>query len=620
MRASTLGAWLLSCLIVAYARDAAAQDNFLRGDPDGDGAVHFIVDASFLSQALFGAGPSVACDDAADANDDGVLNVDDVVFIVSLALSIGPGAPSLPYPSCGPDPTADSLGCAAYSACGGPATVLPIGSTVTLGFLAPVGAPGSTVAVGITLDSSTQVHGWSFGVCHDSALASVLTVTFGPSLVGSNPDFEEREVVPSAGWSGAALMSFTAAATLPPGPQVLYTAHYDHFALGEPLLAYCHPVTSYSNSMVVIVDPGAIPVSPQILPGTLGAPPPGLPFKRGDVDSDGVVNFIADANALSYALAGGGPAPSCFDTGDADDDGQMDLADVQALLQIGFLGVGSVPPPHPACGLDPTLDALPCAGYSACGGPPPPPPPADPNVVVGFTDGTDNGTGGVIVTLTLDNLFGDLAGWSFGVCHDPALAAIVAVDPGGTLIDIGPDFSATTLIPGEGFTVAVLLSFTASVALPPGSGYELYTIEYDLLGVSGSPLTVCSGLGLPPVPVTFTSSSGGPSMITPTTVPGSTEPVNPPLGSFIRADANADSVVNIADTISIIIWQFVDGPTPPCLQAADANNDGANNIADAIWITSYLFLDGPPPPAPFPICGLDPTPGTLRCAAFPPCQ
>ena len=33
----------------------------------------------------------------------------------------------------------------------------------------------------------------------------------------------------------------------------------------------------------------------------------------------------------------------------------------------------------------------------------------------------------------------------------------------------------------------------------------------------------------------------------------------------------------------------------------------------------YLFTNGYPPPAPYPLCGPDPTPDNLDCAAFPPC-
>ncbi len=56
-----------------------------------------------------------------------------------------------------------------------------------------------------------------------------------------------------------------------------------------------------------------------------------------------------------------------------------------------------------------------------------------------------------------------------------------------------------------------------------------------------------------------------------------------------------------------------------CELAIDANDDNALNVADAIWVLSYLFVGGSPPPQPFPECGEDLAPGTLRCLSFSPC-
>ena len=53
--------------------------------------------------------------------------------------------------------------------------------------------------------------------------------------------------------------------------------------------------------------------------------------------------------------------------------------------------------------------------------------------------------------------------------------------------------------------------------------------------------------------------------------------------------------------------------------AADANDDNEVGVPDVVHVLSYLFALGPVPPAPFPQCGVDPTPGTLTCEAYPPC-
>ncbi|MDE0959088.1 MAG: hypothetical protein OSB12_10690, partial [Planctomycetota bacterium] len=54
------------------------------------------------------------CPISADGNDDGALNISDVVFLLSTLFS-GGSSPSAPWPDCGPDPTPDFLRCYGYS-------------------------------------------------------------------------------------------------------------------------------------------------------------------------------------------------------------------------------------------------------------------------------------------------------------------------------------------------------------------------------------------------------------------------------------------------------------------------------------------------------------------------
>ncbi|MEE8143486.1 MAG: dockerin type I domain-containing protein, partial [Planctomycetota bacterium] len=94
--------------------------------------------------------------------------------------------------------------------------------------------------------------------------------------------------------------------------------------------------------------------------------------------------------------------------------------------------------------------------------------------------------------------------------------------------------------------------------------------------------------------------------------------VPPPEDIFERGDANGDTMVNIADANYIFNFLFVQGPVPPCDDAADANDDSTINIADGSYILNYLFVMGsPPPPPPFGACDEDPSSDMLRCGA--PC-
>ena len=92
---------------------------------------------------------------------------------------------------------------------------------------------------------------------------------------------------------------------------------------------------------------------------------------------------------------------------------------------------------------------------------------------------------------------------------------------------------------------------------------------------------------------------------------------------FVRGDTNASGgSPDIADVINSLLYTFnMPGGISPCDDASDVNDDGIHpSIADAIYLVNYLFPPpSPPPPAPFPNCGIDPTPDPLGCDSFPPC-
>src|SRR4030095_9478262 len=72
--------------------------------------------------SIFLGKPALPCLEAADANDDGGVDISDAVWLLS-HLFLGGPRPSAPFGICGLDPTPDGLGCGQYSAC--PADVCP---------------------------------------------------------------------------------------------------------------------------------------------------------------------------------------------------------------------------------------------------------------------------------------------------------------------------------------------------------------------------------------------------------------------------------------------------------------------------------------------------------------
>ncbi len=92
---------------------------------------------------------------------------------------------------------------------------------------------------------------------------------------------------------------------------------------------------------------------------------------------------------------------------------------------------------------------------------------------------------------------------------------------------------------------------------------------------------------------------------------------------FIRGDVDGDGLfAGIADALYIFTYGFLDGPSPPCLEAADADGSSSlNALADGLTILNHAFAGGTPPPAPFPNCGDDPDPdGSLGCASQAGCR
>ncbi len=81
---------------------------FLRGDANGDGAVH-VTDAVVVLEALLGT-MTPACDSALDANDDAVVEISDAIYLLAYLFQFGPPPPA-PFPTPGIDTTVDALPC-----------------------------------------------------------------------------------------------------------------------------------------------------------------------------------------------------------------------------------------------------------------------------------------------------------------------------------------------------------------------------------------------------------------------------------------------------------------------------------------------------------------------------
>jgi len=90
---------------------------------------------------------------------------------------------------------------------------------------------------------------------------------------------------------------------------------------------------------------------------------------------------------------------------------------------------------------------------------------------------------------------------------------------------------------------------------------------------------------------------------------------------FRRGDVNADTLVDVSDAISALLYLFAGGVVvPSCERTADADADGDVQLNDAVYLLNYLFRQGDPPESPFTDCGLESTPDGLRCNGYDPCE
>jgi hypothetical protein len=89
-------------------------------------------------------------------------------------------------------------------------------------------------------------------------------------------------------------------------------------------------------------------------------------FRRGDVNSDGVVD-ITDGILALESMFQGGSTPICPDAMDAYDDGNNDMSDPVTVFAYLFLGAAQPPAPGPSgCGPDLTEDSLGPCEYTLC--------------------------------------------------------------------------------------------------------------------------------------------------------------------------------------------------------------------------------------------------------------
>ena len=247
-------------------------------------------------------------------------------------------------------------------------------------------------------------------------------------------------------------------------------------------------------------------------------------------------------------------------------------------------------------------------------------------------DANQTATLDVNILLSASGDSADILGWQYGVSLDPNALTATAGAPGADAAALnggnGPDFvtydlndmSADGTV--RGVTVGVVIATTepATAVLTVGDGEMKHidtitvrsaqTLDADATTELAFVETLGDIGGRDPIEVLFVIAGEAATPVFTSTKTIKLKGGVPPVPQFIRADANNDTRVDMADGIWIIGMLFYGRQQTTCMPAADSNGDGSVNLSDAMYIFMWRLQVGatpgnlnPPPGAPFPGCG-----------------
>lgn len=374
--------------LVPPPQAAAADALFLRGDVNSDGKVS-ISDSLMLRRWLFiPDSMEPTCLDAADADDNGDLDITDEVIIISALFLGNPLTLMEPFPLVGADPTPDdigrNLGCQSYEP-------VPPGSTSDIVRLGKVEAvPGQEVIIPVYMTLSQEVEAFQLVVSYDPVIFAPPGPSYSRGIIfegtifeslypdraeqGYRPDYRALREFPDQGILIISLASNISDEehNIPPGTDILV------LKFKMPVSPDAQPGTVISLDLTNGPDgQGVTPpyyiqneltyrgagkllsVLPQRISGKVAIVDDLTFFIRGDANSDKLVDISDPIFVLSYLFLGGQP-PSCMDAADADDSGILEITDAVDILMSLYQGADSIAEPYPAPGKDPTGDDLSC--------------------------------------------------------------------------------------------------------------------------------------------------------------------------------------------------------------------------------------------------------------------
>ena len=351
----------LALVLTGTAVSSLSAQQFIRADANTNGAMN-LDDVIYISAYLYSDGPAPMVLDSGDVNDNGAVELGDMVKLLEFVFLGGPFPPA-PFPFPGTDPTANLF-------------APPVTPNISLSLPNLSVVPGTeSIPVQLTLSSDTVIHALEVALTFDPAAVTLSSFEVANGILGiagveyiqqglSNDPAEPylwlaavadfaTPVVGQFIPAGMNLPVATTQATIPNSANAPQTTQ----------ISFAPEVSSPPKRNLVVLA-GGDTRAPTTSGGVIDIE---VIFIRGDSNHD----CMLDVSDVIYTVAWlfqGGPAHVCEDSADTNNDGIINLADPIYFLNYLFQAGPAPSEPFPLPGLDPDNDALDCAVQSACAG------------------------------------------------------------------------------------------------------------------------------------------------------------------------------------------------------------------------------------------------------------
>ncbi len=351
--------WCLSILLAVDALQAQCQ--FIRGDMNSSGDVDLADAVDILSYLYIGESVP-ACPEVADANDNGLVDLGDYVYLTRWMFGNGPQPPA-PFPSAGTDPTPGST------------VIAERDSRFKFTMGNAIGHASNTgLKVDLKLTNQAEINAFQMVFEYDGNLMRVDEILVGGTVLdNADAEYVIHQFFNQPGVSHGGLSVLIDFATpvnfrtLPPGEdQLVGKVVFAISAIADQQITTIRfvdgvkfPDSDPPEKLAAVhnlVHTGHEAHRPVLVDGFIDIR---KAFIRGDANQDKGVDIGDAIFTLTYVFLGT-EAPHCKDAADVNNDSRIDISDPIFLLQYLFRGGPQPSSPYPAPGVDPDQDPLGC--------------------------------------------------------------------------------------------------------------------------------------------------------------------------------------------------------------------------------------------------------------------